>query len=462
VHDVTELAAWVAPTLRVVAVDGLFLPGAPTRSYVVRARAALVVALCSLLGLSVVLTAGGRGHVWWAYAIAGGIAGFIGGAVTSRLTTDRLVVSALCGTALGAVVAGAVAQSVNHLSGRSVAVVALCAAALSACCVVVALWSISRRGAAVVDGLRRQFARPGRPDPELRQIDSTVNHVYCTTDLESGQALFFAPRFAYGFRHGLADMQHNPLTVAAVTQASAAVPPGFPPVALEVVGFQRSPGHSTDDAVASRDRHQQVKLSDGGVYDNLGDEWEVGFENRARLFPHLTTIQQPANVLLVADASRRFGWQPFSTSGFVAREVRALSRNLDIQHAATTTRRRHDLYQQFRSTRREAGEHRGALVMIDDSPVDVCTAASSSNDPELNGRAERALEFLSGRRSADEWRQLSDRCSHVPTTLGPLTTPVTLDLLELAFTSTMVELFVYLDLGELRAFPREVFERQLA
>ena len=421
-----------------------------------------MVAGCSLLGLTVVLTAGGRGHVWWAYAIAGGLVGFLGGAVTSRLITHRLVAGVLLGTAVGAAVAGAVAQMVNHLDGRAVAVVALGAAALSTCCVVGALWALSRRGSAVVEGLRRQFARPGQPDPDLRQIDSTVNHVFCTTDLESAQCLFFAPRFAYGFRHGLADMQHNPLTVAAVTQASAAVPPGFPPVALDVVGFVLPPDHPSEHTVAAMDRRQQVKVSDGGVYDNLGDEWEVGFEQRARLFPHLATIQQPANVLLVADASRRFGWQPFSTSGFVAREIRALIRNLDIQNATTTTRRRHDLYQQFRSARREAGEHRGALVMIDDSPVDVCTAASTSNDAELRGRAERALEFLAEQRSIDEWRQLSDRCSEVPTTLGPLTTPVTLDLIELAFTSTTVELFVYLDLGELRAFPRAVFERQLA
>ena len=57
-NDVAELADWVAPTLRVVAIDGLFLPGAPTRGYVNRTLAALTMASCSVLALIVALAAG--------------------------------------------------------------------------------------------------------------------------------------------------------------------------------------------------------------------------------------------------------------------------------------------------------------------------------------------------------------------------------------------------------------------
>ena len=273
-------------TLRVVAIDGLFLPGTPTRGYVTRTLAALVVAGCSLLGLTVVTDSG-----WTRPCVVG---------VRHRRRTRRFPrrcgdVEAhhpsarrrvLLGTAVGAAVAGAVAQMVNHLDGRAVAVV-----------------RAGRRSA--VDLLRRgrvvgaQSARLSRgrgsaptvrlaPGSQIRICDrSTRPSTTCSARPTSNprECLFFAPRFAYGFRHGLADMQHNPLTVAAVTQASAAVPPGFPPVALDVVGFVLPPDHPSEHTVAAMDRRQQVKVSDGGVYDNLGDEWEVGFEQRARSVP---------------------------------------------------------------------------------------------------------------------------------------------------------------------------------
>jgi hypothetical protein len=300
--------------------------------------------------------------------------------------------------------------------------------------------------------LAHQLAPDGE-DPLLRGIRSRVNHVFCTTDLEDGDCLFFAPSFVYGHRRGLADTRTSELTVAQIVQASAAVPPGFSPVFLPVPAFDASTadGPSADTI---------VPVSDGGVYDTLGDEWEASLAQRIRHHPQLAGVQEPADVLLVSDASPPFGRQPYRARGLLTSDLLGFLRNVDVMWSATTVRRLHDLRLQFRPDQPLERNRDGALVSIQRSPVDVCRTARAFGGP-MAQRAEAAERFLDWR-SPDEWAEMAARCAAVKTTLGPLSAPVTLELLELGYTATIVALYVALGLGSLKCFPRELFAEVLA
>lgn len=440
---VEEYAHRVAPTLRVVARTGLFLPGKPTRRYVDRTLAALALWAAALIALVTALVAVGRGQPLWPFAVAGAVLGTLAalcGLRIGRLGAPARLVVPLAGAAAGAATAAAAAAAVRDLRpGTGVAAVAVLTvfAALTG---LLALRCLARRGEAVRRALARQLAPEGG-DPLLRNIDSTVNHVFCTTDLELGHCLFLAPSFVFSNGRGVGDTRGSELTVAQVVQASAAVPPGFPPVFLPVPRFDGSAGETI------------VPVSDGGVYDVLGDEWETDFEHRLRHHPNLPRVQDAANVLLVADASPPFGRQGYRRPGLLSADLLGLVRNVDVMWSATTRRRLHDLRLQFQPD----GAGNGALIAIQESPVDFCRTVRAYGGGVAE-RAEAAEEFLEQRMSCECWAELAGRCAAVPTTLGPLTVGVTLDLLELGYTATVVALYVNLGLGRLTPFPRTVFE----
>jgi len=455
VDDAAELADWVSPTLRVVAVDGLFLPGRPTRRYVRMTLAALVIWAALVLAVLTTIGAVERGHPWWPYGVAGAVVGALGGLFVSRTITHRLVPSIVFGAVLGGAVSSLTAGVVADLLGRAALAAIVAVTVLAVLTGVIATKALGKRGDAVAQALSQQFDAPGEPPKLLREVRSGVNHVFCTTDVESGEAMFFAPEFVYGFRRGIAHTASCDLTIGQVTQASAAVPPGFSPVSLPVPEFRHADlaGNLTTTAAGT------AHVSDGGVYDNLGEQWESGFDSRVRRYPSFREVQEPADLLIVADASPRFGWKRFEADGTVHRELVGVERNVEVMWAATTTRRRHDLYEAF--VHREIDRAGGTLVMIDNSPIYVCDAAAQHHDPAVVERAHLARRFLLDQRDADKWADLTARCSQVATTLGPLTTSTTIELLEHGYVSTTVLLHVFLGRGELRAFPAEAFEGPL-
>jgi hypothetical protein len=451
---IDEFAEWVAPTLRVVARTGLFLPGTPTRRYVNDTLAALAVWACALIALLSALGAAARGQPLWPFAVAGAVLGVLaalGGLRIGRLGGRARLAVPLVGAVVGAAAGAAAAAAVRHLrleGGIAVVAVLVAVAVLTG---LLALRALSRRGEAVRRALVHQLAPHGN-DPLLRSIRSTVDHVFCTTDVEQGHCLFFAPSFVFGHGRGVADTRTSRLTVAQVVQASAAVPPGFSPVFLSVPSFDAAgAGQPSDDT--------SIPVSDGGVYDTLGDEWETSFAERVRHHPQLDGIQEPATVLLVSDASQPFGREPYPAPGLLTADLLGLLRNVDVMWSATIARRLHDLRQQFRPDQPPDQHRDGALVAIQQSPIEICKAARAYGGPEA-ARAEAAERFLDWK-SHKEWAELAARCAVVPTTLGPLTAPVTLELLELGYTATLVALYVGLGLGSLKRFPREIFAAAL-
>ena len=187
-------------------------------------------------------------------------------------------------------------------------------------------------------------------------------------------------------------------------------------------------------------------MNDGGVYDNMADQWEQGMEKRAQRIPD-GVPQEAAEELVVVNASKGLGWSDYPKSAVVS-EVSGLSRTIDILYDVSTAHRRTALIARFRASADLGKGLRGALVHISQSPYDVAKSFSTRSDA-AGDRARKALQALGTlARGEDDWKALARSNPGVPTTLGKLGPSVTADLLEHAWVLTAVNVYVVLGYGE--------------
>ena len=283
---------------------------------------------------------------------------------------------------------------------------------------------------------------------ELRAAAGSVHHVICTTELQTGTSFYFTNRAVYGYGFGGAAAGID-LALATAVQASACVPGAFLPRTIDLARLQ----------VATTGR---IVVSDGGVYDNMADEWEYGYQGRRRSWPELATVQSsPAEFVLIANASG--GWndlKPIAGNG-LRLELAGLLRAKDVQYDVSTAHRRRALAALFRSTGRDGVE--GAFAQITASPFDVTEQFGPKpgwTPDERSARAVAAREFLlASGYTENEWEALARETSGVATTLAPLGGTITAKLLEHGYVLTMINLFVIHGLGELVPIDRARFTR---
>lgn len=349
-----------------------------------------------------------------------------------------------------------VAAAASWMNGTLSAIVLAAVGIVSVVAWVVAAALVARRGTVVRSALARTHFHGDRRSlgTRLDQITRDVNHVFLTTDLEAGDQFYLAPRFLYGFREGIADPSSAGTTIAAAVQASAGLPGAFPPIILETGAFRR-PWDVPGDVPAESPR--RVVLSDGGVYDNMADQWEGGLAGRVKRWPELGAIQRPAEVLIVANSSAGWGWDPFGSTRWPKREITALLRNQGVQYDVSTSRRRRALVRTWMDNERRGSGQQGVIVMVDRSPY-VIADAFASERTERGARALEAVAFLGDDDvSREAWAHRARSNASVPTVLGALGVDETLDLLEHAYTSTLVGLYVIEGVGVLRTFERARF-----
>ena len=166
--------------------------------------------------------------------------------------------------------------------------------------------------------------------------------------------------------------------LATAVQASACVPGAFAPrvLTLDSMGLGGS---------------GRVVLVDGGVYDNMADEWEYGFVSRLKSWPELKDAQAaPAAMLLVANASG--GWNDLKPigGGRLRVELAGVLRSKEVQYDVSTAHRRRALAAIFRD--HDAKTADGAFVQITASPYDITEQFSASPGRTPDGRAQRADE----------------------------------------------------------------------
>lgn len=450
--DTDAFASDIGPALRVVAVDGLFFHGPTTRRYLIGTLGWAGLTVLAGLGLLAAGVAAGRETLLGGYAIGGGVVGAAIGLKLAGLVELARSVLGVVGAALGglAMWGGAALTGGLHGSAMWATLAALTVVWLVMGWVAVVL--LSGRGRAVERALGAGLlsSPDGRP-LTLSDVASGVNHVVCATDLESGDQFYLSPRFLYGFREGISTSAPTTVTLAAAVQASAALPGAFPPSVINTGRFVRGPSVTAPSVPPER-----VVLTDGGVYDNMADQWESGFARRLTACPDLAAIQEPAEVLVVANASEGWDWRPFTARHRIGREVLGLLRDQGVQYDVSTARRRNQLLERFQASRASGQGLVGVIVMIDRVPLTLAAPFAVGDDP-VAVRAREAVAFIQAQHSPAEWQAMADRNGAVPTTLGPLGEATTLDLMEHAYTSTIVGLYVLHGIGRLVQFPRAIY-----
>jgi thiol-disulfide isomerase/thioredoxin len=269
-----------------------------------------------------------------------------------------------------------------------------------------------------------------------------LDHVICSTEFRSSEQMYFGGDFVYSFALGCGVPAE--LSLADAVQASAAFPGGFPPASLPTKQHKFS-GAPPADKGGPPEPPTQMILTDGGVYDNMGEQWARGFTDRIKRCDQLDNGRKAPNQLVVVNASARIPWDPYRRRLIpLLAEVMALLRVLDILYINTTNVRRQDIVEGFDP------EHPdkpcalpGGLVQISQSPFSVARKFAFRETPNpVTVRANEVLELLKQGPTREEWEKIAAENSAVSTNLSKLGDEVTTRLIYQGYVVTMCNLHV--------------------
>ncbi|MER6401691.1 hypothetical protein ABT263_37475 [Kitasatospora sp. NPDC001603] len=311
-----------------------------------------------------------------------------------------------------------------------------------------ALLFFERRSAVVDTALARELFNRDGVATGLRDVRRSVDHVFCATELQSGDHFYLSPAFTYGYRFGTGGP--GDLALSTAVQVSACLPGAFAvrrlPAARHYAaagpnGSAAGPGGGDPAATAA-----ELVLTDGGVYDNMADQWLTALADRARRADR-PPAQYEVDEIVVVNASAGMTWRPLPRSRIpLVGELAALLRIKSVLYDVTTSHRRNTL---VRWSERPAPEGApvSALVHIAQSPYRVADAYAAAGDrwPERATRAKEVLDALGDDpRSRAAWQDLARRSSGTPTVLRKLGADTTTDLLFHAYTLAACNLHVLL------------------
>jgi hypothetical protein len=305
---------------------------------------------------------------------------------------------------------------------------------------------------------RTHFSRQGRPT-RLADVARSLDHVFCATELQAGEHFYFSPGFLYSYRFGCG--KPNDLALSTAVQASACLPGAFAARRLDTAGhqFQRSAEVTEPPAVPD-----QMLLTDGGVYDNMADQWAAGLPARVRDNAALAIQTTGLDELIVANASAGPPWTTVRASRLpIVNELSTLVRVTDVQYAVSTGTRRHDLVAGWDAAARAGHGVSGALVHIAQSPYEVPDKfADADGWPDRAARAHEAIAWLGdsdAKRAA--WAAVAEQSRSLPTVLRKLGAEDTARLLWHAYVLAASNLHVLLPGFPLPPLPAEEDFREL-
>lgn len=302
-------------------------------------------------------------------------------------------------------------------------------------------WLFGKRGVVCARAFRTTLFSPAGRATTLSELKKeSLDHVICATDLRAAEQVYFAGDFVYSYwlGHG----QPANLALARAVQASACFPGGFPPAYLSTKrhAFTGAPTHGGGPP----EPPTQMVLTDGGVYDNMGEQWARGFDDRVKRWQELGRGRKSPNQLVVVNASARIPWTPFRRSLIpLVGELAALIRVNNVMYINTTNVRRQVIVDSFDPTDpAKASGIPSALVQIAQSPFVVANAFARGTNPVAE-RAKAVLAMLqNGPTSEEQWAQIARDNSSVGTSLSKLGIDVSARLIYQGYVVTMCNLHV--------------------
>jgi predicted acylesterase/phospholipase RssA len=301
----------------------------------------------------------------------------------------------------------------------------------------------SRRSVIVDSALARtHFHRNGRAT-RLEEVARSLDHVMCATELQSGEHFYFAPTFLYSYRFGCGRPRELQLSTA--VQASACLPGAFAARRLATAPYKfRRSASVTEPATIPG----QMLLTDGGVYDNMADQWMAGLASRMQENAGLQVMAPVLDQMIVVNSSAGPHWTTVPASWLLIRnELSTLARVKDVQYAVSTSTRRHQLVTGWDAAADKGRGARGALVHIAQSPFEVPDAfAHAATASQQGSRAHEALAWLGDTpENRAAWAETARLNRAVPTVLRKLDPDPTARLLWHAYVLAAANLHVILD-----------------
>jgi hypothetical protein len=305
-------------------------------------------------------------------------------------------------------------------------------------------WFFGLRGLVCARAFNSTLFSPDGRATKLDQLKKTdLDHVICSTEFRSAEQVYFAGDFVYSYALGYGVPAG--LSLARAVQSSAAFPGGFPPSVLPTKEHNFT-GAPPPSAGGPPEPPAHMVLTDGGVYDNMGEQWARGFAARIKRCPNLATGRTAPNQLVVVNASARIPWNPFRRRLIpLVGELLALLRVMDVLYINTTNVRRQAIVDSFRpgdpADPNKALALPSVLVQISQSPYLVANAFARSTTP-VGERAKQVLDFLKNGPSSDEWSTIARENSGVATSLSKFGAEGTARLIYQGYVVTMCNLNV--------------------
>lgn len=282
----------------------------------------------------------------------------------------------------------------------------------------------------------------------LGDVHKQVEHVFCAADLHSGEHMYFSGGFVCSYRHGLGGT--GDVWLHDAVHASAAYPGGFP--ARRLPTAPHAFAHGAEPRAAGTGH---MTLVDGGVYDNMADEWALGVRDRNERWSGHAAFAVPQE-LVVVNASAAMGWKSTRSLAWpVLGEALTLKRDIDVLYDTTTSTRRRWLVDRFQH---EIDGTRGALVHIAQTPFRVpkrILGSVPAGDP-IALRAQAVLGALGD--TEDHWDGLVATTRSVKTTLSGVGPDAAARLVEHGYVLAMANLHVLLDYPLLAVPPPSRFD----
>jgi len=307
-------------------------------------------------------------------------------------------------------------------------------------------WIFGARGRVCARAFNSTLFSPHGRGTRLSDVKKTgLDHVICSTELRSAEQVYFAGDFVYSYALGFG--VPGDLSLAKAVQASASFPGGFPPAILPTKRhhFKGAPPPS---AGGPPQPPKDMVLTDGGVYDNMGEQWARGYADRVKRCPNLDDGRIAPNQLVVVNASARIPWTPFRRHLIpLIGELAALLRVNDILYINTTNVRRQNIVDSYNPADPTAvAGLPSVLVQISQSPFQVASKFAFGTSPVAE-RAKQVLELLQHGPSKDEWSKIASDNSAVATSLSKFGADVTARLVYQGYVVTMCNLYVLFGAG---------------
>ena len=302
-------------------------------------------------------------------------------------------------------------------------------------------WILAVRGRVCARAFNTTLYSPGGRETKLADLKKPdLDHVICSTEFRSSEQVYFAGDLVYSYALGIGVPAD--LSLAKAVQASAAFPGGFPPSTLPTRRHKFT-GAPPPSAGGPPEPPGKMVLTDGGVYDNMGEQWARGFAERIRRCPNIGKGRVAPNRLVVVNASARIPWDRFRRQLIpLVGELLALIRVNNILYINTTNVRRQVIVESYNpADPTKAAGLPSVLVQIAQSPFRV--ASSFAKDKTAVGdRARAVLAFLQNGPSQDQWARIASDNSAVATSLSKFGPEVTARLIYQGYVVTMCNLHV--------------------